>query len=490
MSDAIRDENRVPGIIGASSSNGTTAVVVYVDPTTHRLYVDAVITSAVVTGGKTNNAAVPGATNLGTLPAVATAAAPSYTETYQVALSTDLAGNLRTTTVLGAGSAIIGKVGIDQTTPGTTNLVALSAETTKVIGTVRNVGNIGAVFDGVITAATAPANGVMGLGVYNSTEPSPTTGQSVGIQVDAKGRQRQVIMDAAGNTRGANVDANNNMGVVLPAETTKVIGTVRNVGNVGAVYDGVITPATAPANGIMNLGVYNSTEPSPTTGQSVGLQLDAKGRLRQVIMDAAGNTRGANVDASNRLSVTLDNIAAALTLATVTTVTTVSTLTGGAVAHDAADSGNPVKVGARALATPSTATMVANADRADNVADLDGFQLVRNGHSLGDLISERVTDTGGTSTAFTNFGATASTRNYVTVITVFNSSATTGYLDIRDGTAGSVLYTVPLPAGGGAVISNAGAPLFRSTANTALAYDVSAALTTVYISVTGFKSKV
>lgn len=36
-----------------------------------------------------------------------------------------------------AGAAIIGKVGIDQTTPGTTNLVALSAETTKVIGTVN-----------------------------------------------------------------------------------------------------------------------------------------------------------------------------------------------------------------------------------------------------------------------------------------------------------------------------------------------------------------
>lgn len=36
-----------------------------------------------------------------------------------------------------AGAAVIGKVGIDQTTPGTTNLVALTAETTKVIGTVN-----------------------------------------------------------------------------------------------------------------------------------------------------------------------------------------------------------------------------------------------------------------------------------------------------------------------------------------------------------------
>lgn len=38
---------------------------------------------------------------------------------------------------LQAGSAVAGKFGIDQTTPGTTNLVALTAETTKVIGTVN-----------------------------------------------------------------------------------------------------------------------------------------------------------------------------------------------------------------------------------------------------------------------------------------------------------------------------------------------------------------
>lgn len=38
---------------------------------------------------------------------------------------------------LPAGSSVIGKTGIDQTTPGTTNLVSLTAETTKVIGTVN-----------------------------------------------------------------------------------------------------------------------------------------------------------------------------------------------------------------------------------------------------------------------------------------------------------------------------------------------------------------
>lgn len=103
------------------------------------------------------------------------------------------------------------------------------------------------------------------------------------------------------------------------------------------------------------------------------------------------------------------------------------------------------------------------------------------------LTSERVSNTDGASTAFSNFGATASTYNYIRAITVYNSSATDGYVDFRDGTAGSVLWTMPLPAGGGATLA-LDAPIFRTSANTALAYDVSGALSTVYISISGYRS--
>jgi len=165
------------------------------------------------------------------------------------------------------------------------------------------------------------------------------------------------------------------------------------------------------------------------------------------------------------------------------------TITGGGVAHDGADSGNPIKVGAKASATLSDDTMVANADRTDLTSDLDGAIIVRSSRPLGDIISERVSNTDGASTAFTNFGATASTRNIITGYSIYNDSATAGYVDFRDGTAGAVLWTVPIPTKGGA---NFAIPdgIFRTTANTALAFDVSAALTTVYISITGFKSKV
>lgn len=72
--------------------------------------------------------------------AKANAAAPTYVEGTFNGLSQDLSGRLRVvwTNAIPAGSAIIGKIGIDQTTPGTTNLVSLSAETTKKIGQIFN----------------------------------------------------------------------------------------------------------------------------------------------------------------------------------------------------------------------------------------------------------------------------------------------------------------------------------------------------------------
>lgn len=48
-------------------------------------------------GAKTNNNAAPGATNIGSLSAIANAAAPTWTEGNLVALSVDLSGNQRVT---------------------------------------------------------------------------------------------------------------------------------------------------------------------------------------------------------------------------------------------------------------------------------------------------------------------------------------------------------------------------------------------------------
>ena len=65
----------------------------------------------------------------------------------------------------------------------------LNPETTKVIGTIRMLGNAGAILDAVTTAASTPANGVATLVANVTTPPSLTTGQSVAMQADYVGSQ-------------------------------------------------------------------------------------------------------------------------------------------------------------------------------------------------------------------------------------------------------------------------------------------------------------
>lgn len=78
-----------------------------------------------------------------------------------------------------AGTNLIGKFGIDQTTPGTTN------------GTVP-AGN-------VASGASDSGNPVKVGGVYNSTPPTLTTGQRGNMQLDVNGNQQVRLMLLGGN---------------------------------------------------------------------------------------------------------------------------------------------------------------------------------------------------------------------------------------------------------------------------------------------------
>jgi hypothetical protein len=159
-------------------------------------------------------------------------------------------------------------------------------------------------------------------------------------------------------------------------------------------------------------------------------------------------------------------------------------------AHDAADAGNPVKIGARAQTALNAETLVADGDRTHLNADLDGVLVVRQGYCLGDVVQDRATNTDGNSTAFAGGLAApgANIRIWLKSITIANSSATFVTVDIRDGAAGSVLWTFPVPATGG--VTHTFDPPLRFSANTAVAYDASAAASTLTISANGFKSKV
>lgn len=319
---------------------------------------------------------------------------------------------------------------VSSTNPLEVSETAGASSPAKAEDAVHASGDVGTMVLGVRQSANAPLSGADG-----DYEP---------LQTDANGHLKVNLIDAlpAGTNAIGKLSSNNGV----------------DIGDV-SVTDAVIN--TFPDNEPFNVAQINGVTPLMGNGAT------GTGALRVAqVNDGTG------------------------VLAGVTTVTTLTTLTGGGVAHDGADAGNPVKVGAKASSTLSDDTMVANADRTDATSDLDGAILIRDQFPLGDLISEAVSNTDGASTAFTNFSATASTRSYITGCQAFNSSATFGYVDFRDGTAGSVLYRMALPATGGSVLPASSTPYFRTTANTALAFDVSGALTTVYISCSGFKSKV
>jgi hypothetical protein len=132
----------------------------------------------IVIGNLTNNNAAPAATNVGVLPAIAETAYTTitYTTGDQVLPVTDLHGALNTDLQAVGGSVVVtAAAGIQK---------------------VGIVGNASAVFDAVIGAGSAAPNMIQVGGVYNSTAPTLTTGQSAALQLDASGNLRVTSLSA------------------------------------------------------------------------------------------------------------------------------------------------------------------------------------------------------------------------------------------------------------------------------------------------------
>jgi len=152
----------------------------------------------------------------------------------------------------------------------------------------------------------------------------------------------------------------------------------------------------------------------------------------------------------------------------------------GDVGHDAADSGNPIKVGAKAVdAEPTSVT--AN-DRVDLIADLAGKLIVLPYANPENFISGTADAADDSDTAILA-AAGAGIRNHVTSIVVHNSSSTDAYVTIKDGSTAKLV--IPAPANSGAT-HTLPIPL-RGTANTAINFAASASVTTMYVSAVGYK---
>lgn len=411
-------------------------------------------------------------------------------------------------------------------------------------------------------AAFTPATSrilMVGAEFDNTTPDSVDEGDGGALRMSANRSLFVNIRDAAGNERGLNVDAagaiavtNGALAVVgggteatalrvtIATDSTGVLsvddngssltvdgtvtanagsGTFTVAGTVTAnagsgtfstsdtatqVDDAAFTPATGR---IMMAGFeYDDTTPdSVDEGDGGAARMSANRNIYTQIRDAAGNERGANVNASNQLSVSVDNTPAVTvsslpnegqqTMANSISVAvasdqsslpvsqaTASSLNAqvvGSVAHDSADAGNPVKIGGVARTTLPTA--VAAGDRADLFTD-DLGRAVAYPIAPRDRIvtGARISLTSTTETMLV--AAAANTFHDLVMLMMSNESASEVRVDFRDTTGGTVLFSVDLaPDGGGAIIPFR-VPWPQASVNTNWTAQLSAAVSTVYIS--------
>jgi hypothetical protein len=288
-------------------------------------------------------------------------------------------------------------------------------------------------------------------GVYEST-PSTVTDGDIGMAGITSDRALKVHV--AGITGSQTDDAAFTAG----SGTVSVIGGIVTADSVDSGDAGAIAMTTARA---MHVAV-----------QSIAAGTNNIGDV-DILSIAAGDNNIGNVDI-----VTMPNV----TLAAGTNTNEVV----GDVAHDAAVAGNPVQIGGYATNNIEGVTQVAAGDLTRQVHDLNGVQVMRPHTTLEEIQTVRTTNTDGNSTSLIT-AAGAGVHNYVTHVTIWNSSSTDGFVDFRDGTGGSVIHTFPAPQTGGCTV--AFNPPLKFGDNTAVAYDVSAAISTIYISAVYFQAQ-
>lgn len=137
-----------------------------------------------ITGNLTNNSAAPSTNNQSALSAVATTAAPTYTTGNLVFLSTDLSGSLR----VNIQSSITQANNITQWGGTATALGQTTMSASVPVTIASNQSNL-AVVGSTASGASASGNPVQIGGIFNTTQPTVTTGQSVSFQSTARGAQ-------------------------------------------------------------------------------------------------------------------------------------------------------------------------------------------------------------------------------------------------------------------------------------------------------------
>ena len=193
------------------------------------------------------------------------------------------------TVVNAAGTNLMGKVGIDQTTQGTTNFV--TSNITQVGGSSLSLGQqlAAASVPVVLTAAqlaslTTPtvsiaANQTVGLAAGSAKIGIVTTDQTTHGTTDLVAAD--ITKVAGSSIATGHGTASGAIRVELPTDGTGVVVLGAGSAAIGTVTtnaDGSLSGGTAGSKSIAAGGVYNTSLPTLTNGQQAGIQLDSSGR--------------------------------------------------------------------------------------------------------------------------------------------------------------------------------------------------------------------
>jgi hypothetical protein len=212
-----------------------------------------------------------------------------------------------------------------------------------------------------------------------------------------------------------------------------------------------------PITGTVTVGSHAVTNAGTFVVQVDGTALT---RLTDIETNTDSGAVVGNGAAATAQRVTIANdstgiLAGVTTVTTVTTCSTVTTLAGSSIAHDGVDSGNPHKIGMRALAHGTNPTAVAAADRTDWLANRHGVPWVIGGHPNVVTLKHTTITTAVTDAAIITIST--GSKIVVTRITATLDSASTVYPSVLIGfgtantptTTGVIAAHGGVPAGGG-----------------------------------------
>jgi hypothetical protein len=235
----------------------------------------------VVAGNLTHNNAAPAANNVGALVAVASTAAPTYTAGDQVLLSTDLAGNLRTSTTISGTTVVAGNLSNNNAAPAANNVGVLAglAATAYTTNTYTTGNQVIPVTD-LHGALNSDLQAWHGTELGAATNFGTTPGAVIVGQVNASIFQGTAAISTTNPLFTEISDGTNAMGTMANWGTNP--GAVKAL-NVNASVWGTLTNNNA-APAATQVGVLpalaNAASPADTEGDQVLLSVDLSGRIR------------------------------------------------------------------------------------------------------------------------------------------------------------------------------------------------------------------